>query len=151
MQARVKGTQGTALPAAKLVAGAYDEKEESLPLCVCVCVYGSAARHVGSQFPDQGWNPHCLQWQGGVLPTGLPGKSQRRKSLTGPARHGAPEEDGTYRNEEVQREAVRGRCDRGRTTSGVLIAMGETAKCQQRQRSEFPCQSMWDAPAGNAK
>ena len=32
-------------------------------------------RHVGSWFPDQGSNPHPLQWKRGVLTAGLPGKS----------------------------------------------------------------------------
>ena len=30
--------------------------------------------HVVSQFTDQGSNPHSLQWNCGVLTTGLPGK-----------------------------------------------------------------------------
>ena len=30
-------------------------------LCVCVC--GCAAWHVGSYFPDQGWNLSSLQWK----------------------------------------------------------------------------------------
>ena len=30
----------------------------------------------GSSFPDQGSNPHTLQWKLRVLTTGLPGKSQ---------------------------------------------------------------------------
>ena len=31
--------------------------------------------HVGSYFPNQGCNPHPLDWKGGVLTTGPPGKS----------------------------------------------------------------------------
>ena len=30
----------------------------------------------GSSFPDQGSNPHTLQWKFRVLTAGLPGKSQ---------------------------------------------------------------------------
>ena len=37
--------------------------------------FGYAARHVGSQFPDQGLNPCPLHWKCGVLTTGPPGKS----------------------------------------------------------------------------
>ena len=32
-------------------------------------------QHVGSQFPDQGWNPHPLHWEDSILIAGLPGKS----------------------------------------------------------------------------
>ena len=35
-----------------------------------------ATWHVGSWFPEQGSNPHPLQWQHSVLTTGPPGKSQ---------------------------------------------------------------------------
>ena len=31
--------------------------------------------HVGSQFPDQEWNPMSLALEGRILTTGLPGKS----------------------------------------------------------------------------
>ena len=37
--------------------------------------FGHTAKHVGSQFPDQGWNPRPLHWKHGVLTNGLPGKS----------------------------------------------------------------------------
>ena len=37
--------------------------------------FGCTALHVGSQFPDRGWNPCPLQWKGGVLTTGPSGKS----------------------------------------------------------------------------
>ena len=39
--------------------------------------FGYAMWHVGSQFPDQGSNPHSQHWKLGVLATGLPGKPQR--------------------------------------------------------------------------
>ena len=34
-----------------------------------------ATQHVGSQFPDQGWNQCPLKWKPGGLTTGPPGKS----------------------------------------------------------------------------
>ena len=37
--------------------------------------FGRTSQHVGSQFPDQGSNPHCLHWKRRVLTTGPPGKS----------------------------------------------------------------------------
>ena len=37
--------------------------------------FGCAAPHVGSQFPNQGSNPHPLQWKRRVPTTGPPGKS----------------------------------------------------------------------------
>ena len=37
----------------------------------------------GSDFPDQGWNPHSLHCYCGVLATGLPGKSQGDYILVG--------------------------------------------------------------------
>ena len=37
--------------------------------------FGHAARHMGFQFPNQGWNPRLLHEQHGVLTPGLPGKS----------------------------------------------------------------------------
>ena len=43
-----------------------------------------ATHHVGSYFPDQGWNPCPLQWKGGVLTTSLPGKSLDGPLLCGP-------------------------------------------------------------------
>ena len=43
---------------------------------------GCVARHVGSQFPDQGPNSHPLHWKGRVLIAGPPGKSQQRLFLT---------------------------------------------------------------------
>ena len=50
---------------------------------ICICIYtytyiyifGSAAWQVGSQFPNQGLNPHSLQWKCGVLHTGPPRRS----------------------------------------------------------------------------
>ena len=36
---------------------------------------GHLKRHMGSYFPDQGWNPGPLQWTGRVLTTGQLGKS----------------------------------------------------------------------------
>ena len=38
-------------------------------------LFGPAMRHVGSQFPNQGLNPHTLHWKQGVLTTEPPGKS----------------------------------------------------------------------------
>ena len=37
--------------------------------------FGHAAWHVGT-YPNQGLNPCPLQWEHGVLTTGLPGKSR---------------------------------------------------------------------------
>ena len=37
----------------------------------CVYVCGCAAWHVGSYFPDQGWNSHPLHWKHRDLTTGL--------------------------------------------------------------------------------
>ena len=37
--------------------------------------FGCTTQHAGSQFPDQGSNPHPLQWNRGLLTTGPPGKS----------------------------------------------------------------------------
>ena len=37
--------------------------------------FGHTMRHVGSWFPDQGSNPHPVQWKCGVLTTGPRGKS----------------------------------------------------------------------------
>ena len=45
------------------------------PVCLLVFFWSLAARHVGSQFRDQGWNPRPLHWKHGVLTTGPPGKS----------------------------------------------------------------------------
>ena len=36
-------------------------------------VFGRATQHVGSEFPDQGLNPHPLEWKCKVLVTGLQG------------------------------------------------------------------------------
>ena len=47
-------------------------------LFYCIFWLCHTIRHVGSQFPDQGSNPCPLQWKGGVLTTGPPGKSRRR-------------------------------------------------------------------------
>ena len=44
-------------------------------------IFGCAAQHVGSQFPDQGWNPRPLQWKRGVLTTGPPRRSQEKLVL----------------------------------------------------------------------
>ena len=38
--------------------------------------FGHAARHMGSQFPDQGLNPCPLHWEHGVLTARPPEKSQ---------------------------------------------------------------------------
>ena len=40
--------------------------------------FGLTTWHEGSWFPDQGSNPHPLQWHRGVLTAGLPGKSLLR-------------------------------------------------------------------------
>ena len=40
-----------------------------------LCFGFLAARHVGSQLPDQGLNPHTLVLEGEVLTAGPPGKS----------------------------------------------------------------------------
>ena len=37
--------------------------------------FGHGSGHVGSSFPDQGWNPHPLQWKLRVPTTGLSGNS----------------------------------------------------------------------------
>ena len=48
-------------------------------LFICLFkIFGHTAWHVESQFPDQGSNPHPLQWKCEVLTTGPPGKSKRR-------------------------------------------------------------------------
>ena len=39
-------------------------------------LFGCIVRHMGSQFPNQGSNPHPLQWKHRVSTTGPPGKSQ---------------------------------------------------------------------------
>ena len=64
-------------------------------VCVCVCVvwvyvfflfcFGFsflAALHVGSLFPDHGWNLCSLHWKHEVLTTGLPEKSLIYVSLS---------------------------------------------------------------------
>ena len=38
--------------------------------------FGHSMWHVGSQFPDQGSNPHSLCWKHGVLTTGPPGSPE---------------------------------------------------------------------------
>ena len=38
--------------------------------------FGCAVQHVGSWFPDQGWNPSFLQWKQRVLTTGPPAESR---------------------------------------------------------------------------
>ena len=49
--------------------------QESPFTLLFILFFGRAARHVGSQFPDQGLNPRPLQWKRRVLTTGPPGKS----------------------------------------------------------------------------
>ena len=40
----------------------------------CSIFFSHAVRHAGSHFPDQGSNPHLLQWKHRILTTGPPGK-----------------------------------------------------------------------------
>ena len=42
---------------------------------IIIIIFGHAAPHVRSQFPDQGSHLYSLIWKHGVLTTGLPGKS----------------------------------------------------------------------------
>ena len=37
--------------------------------------FGCTARHMGSDFPNQEWNPWPLQWKHGLLTSGPPGKA----------------------------------------------------------------------------
>jgi len=53
-----------------------------LPSCLCFLImslhsiyFGHTVHSARSWFPDWGWNPSPLQWEHGVLTTGLPGKS----------------------------------------------------------------------------
>ena len=50
------------------------EKDQIYSL-VCGFVFGCAMKHMGSYFPDQGWNSRPL-WKTGILTTGPPGKSR---------------------------------------------------------------------------
>ena len=42
--------------------------------------FGRTVQHMGSYFPNQGLNPHTLQWKHRVLPTGQPGNSLKSSS-----------------------------------------------------------------------
>lgn len=41
-----------------------------------VCFFDHAVQHMGSQFPDQGWNPQALHWKCRDLTPEPPGKVQ---------------------------------------------------------------------------
>ena len=50
-------------------------KEKNFPVSIFLFIFGDTVPHRGSQFTDQGSNPHPWQWKCGVLAIGQTGKS----------------------------------------------------------------------------